>query len=424
MKKYGSYSLIKSLLFERIGGSKEELKAAKIIQEELKKDGIESHLEEFEVDSFEIMEAKLEVLEPKYKEYTVTGIGRSGSTPDEGIEAELVYVENGHDVNLENVEGKIVLVNAFYPLKLYKKLVEKKVVGIIALNGSVYDDPKKTDLHILAYRDKMVEAGRIPGVTLRIKDAHELVKSKASKARLTLKQEEMKKTSHNVVAEIKGTEYPERIVAFSAHYDSVRFSEGAYDNATGSATILEIARHFKKNPPKRTLKFVWCGSEEMGLLGSKAYVEKHQEELAKYELNINLDMTAVVLGYDIARCTTEMGLVNYINYLGKEVGFAIDASQGVYSSDSTPFADKGVPALSFARIAPRGGAEIHSRKDDDKFLDKDNYYETCKFIIGFSERMANSVIMPVERSIPENMRLELDYYLGIKERPEGPRRGF
>ena len=64
MKKYGSYSLIKSLLFERIGGSKEELKAAKIIQEELKKDGIESHLEEFEVDSFEIMEAKLEVLEP------------------------------------------------------------------------------------------------------------------------------------------------------------------------------------------------------------------------------------------------------------------------------------------------------------------------------------------------------------------------
>lgn len=236
MKKYGSYSLIKSLLFERIGGSKKELKAAKIIQEELKKDGIESHLEEFEVDSFEIMEAKLEVLEPKYKEYTVTGIGRSGSTPDEGIEAELVYVENGHDVNLENVEGKIVLVNAFYPLKLYKKLVEKKVVGIIALNGSVYDDPKKTDLHILAYRDKMVEAGRIPGVTLRIKDAHELVKSKASKARLTLKQEEMKKTSHNVVAEIKGTEYPERIVAFSAHYDSVRFSEGAYDNATGSAT--------------------------------------------------------------------------------------------------------------------------------------------------------------------------------------------
>ena len=56
----------------------------------------------------------------------------------------------------------------------------------------------------------------------------------------------------------------------------------------------------------------------MGLLGSKAYVEKHKEELEKYELNINLDMTAVVLGYDIARCTTEMGLVNYINYLGKK----------------------------------------------------------------------------------------------------------
>ena len=102
--------------------------------------------------------------------------------------------------------------------------------------------------------------------------------------------------------------------------------------------------------------------------------------------------------------------------MGKEVGFNITARQGVYSSDSTPFADKGVPSLSFARIAPRGGAEIHSRKDVMDFLDSKNYYETCEFINSFASRMINSKVFPVEQSIPDNMKNELDIYLGRKEK--------
>ena len=180
---------------------------------------------------------------------------------------------------------------------------------------------------------------------------------------------------------------------------------------------MQLIDYYKNKTPKRTLKFIFAGSEEKGLLGSKAYTKEHKSELDKYKLCINVDMIGAVLGHDIACCTSEMSLVNYIDYLGKELGFAIKPYQGVYSSDSTPFADNNVPAISFARLAPLGGMTIHTRKDVIDYLDEKNYFETINFIITFTDKMINSYSFPVPKSIPDNMKLELDYYLFRKERP-------
>lgn len=64
MIKYNSFKLIDLISFERLGGSKEELKAANIIKDELKKSNIDSTFETFEVDYYEVKEARLELLEP------------------------------------------------------------------------------------------------------------------------------------------------------------------------------------------------------------------------------------------------------------------------------------------------------------------------------------------------------------------------
>lgn len=75
--------------------------------------------------------------------------------------------------------------------------------------------------------------------------------------KLVLRQDQWKRgESRNVVAEIPGTDKPEEVLLFSAHYDSVEFSEGAWDNGSGSVTILEICRYFQENPPERTVRFV------------------------------------------------------------------------------------------------------------------------------------------------------------------------
>ena len=164
------------------------------------------------------------------------------------------------------------------------------------------------------------------------------------------------------------------------------------------------------------LRFVFCGSEERGLLGSKAYVKAHEPELDETALNINLDMIGTYVGKFIARVSAEEALVHYLTYLGAEIGFPIAAKTGVYSSDSTPFADKGVPALSFARLASNTVAPIHCRFDTPEVLSMDQMAADIDFITAFTRRMAQAVVCPVKREIPEKVRKELDEYLFRKRK--------
>ena len=411
-----AYSLLEKISFERIGGSNEELKAAEIIKAEIEKTGVKAWLEDFEVDHSVVKEASLVVLNSN-KTYEVTGVKMSGSTPNEGVIGEFVYIEDVNDVNVLDIENKIVMVNGRMINKYYKKLIEKKPAAFICIGGSVYDRLDDSDLDIMSIRERDYSLGKIPGVCIRALDAQELVSSNPGQVKIVVIQEEGKRKSHNVVCEIKGTKYPNQIVAYTAHYDSVVFSSGAYDNASGSVGIMELFHHYLENPPMRTLRFIWCGSEEMGLLGSKAYVEKHKDELVDYVFCLNIDMIGVVLGREIAVSTAEQSLVSYIDYISKEIGVAVHSSQGVYSSDSTPFADSGVPSVSFARISPQCGARIHTRQDKINFMSAEAFDSSLKLITAVSDRLVNSIVFPVKKIIPDNMKMELDYYSLRKERP-------
>ncbi|MBR2098499.1 MAG: hypothetical protein IJ926_02320 [Firmicutes bacterium] len=115
--------------------------------------------------------------------------------------------------------------------------------------------------------------------------------------------------------------------------------------------------------------------------------------------------------------SAEEALVSYIKYMGSELGFGIAPRQGVYSSDSTPFADKGVPAVSLARIAGGLVAPIHVRYDTMEVMSMAQMEKDIAFIAEFTRRMAVSAACPVSRTIPESVRKELDEYL-FKKRKE------
>lgn len=406
-----AFELLSKISYERLGGSNEELAALKIIQDEINVLNIPNEIEEFDVDCYNIKKVKFLVTEPNICEYNVTGYGMSSSTD---IEKDFVFIESTKYINLMDLEDKIVLVLGGMPYTLYEELIKAKVAGFITTSGSLYDELDKTDLEQRQLRERHYKHGKIPGVTMRISDAEKLILSNPKKVRIVLEMEEGKRKSHNLVATILGTTKPEEIVCFTAHYDSVKFSTGAYDNGTGSVTIMELLRYFNENKPNRTLKFIWCGSEEMGLLGSHDYVNRHSEELDNYKLCLNVDMTGVPLGRDIAVCTSENSLVGFIDYYAKINGYVIDCSQGVYSSDSTPFANKNVPAVSFARIAPRGGAEIHSRKDVLELIKPEYLEKTIVFMASVASELINSKYFPVPKTMPQNMKDDLDKYLGVK----------
>lgn len=410
-----AYKVLKEISYERLGGTKEEMSALEIIKHEVDMLGVESVVEDFEVNSYEIEVAEFVVTKPKKQVYKVNGFGMCGSTPQEGVTTEFFYLENTKQINLFDLKGKTVLVTSPLGYQLYEDLVKANVAAIITASGSIYDDVKNTDLEEKTLRERHYKNGKVLCFTMRMADCEKLVLSNPEEVNFKIIQKEGTSTSHNLVATVLGSEKSEEVVCFTAHYDSVRFSTGAYDNGTGSVTILELLHYFVKHQPKRTLKFIWCGSEEMGLLGAHAYVNKHKDELEKYKLCINVDMTGVPLGKDIAVCTSEMSFVNYIDYYAKNIGFVIDANQGVYSSDSTPFAYNNVPAVSFARIAPRGGAEIHSRKDVIKTIDPLYLEKTIVFISSLADNLINSVYFPVPKTMPQNMKDELDKYLGNKK---------
>ncbi len=413
---YDSFGLVEKLYFVRTSGSKEELKAAKIIQKECARFNVKAKLESFPVDAFEVEKCQLHFMEPDL-DVPFVAVGMSGSTPDKGVEGELVYLASATDAQITDIRDKICLIaGKMVDNKTYKILAQKKPAALILCTGDVYLDEKDVDLDPYKYRKRHQDLAYIPAVCIRMKDAEKLVEHLPKKARIVLKQKQFKTDSHNVVAEIKGTDKVEEVIVYTAHYDSVSYSKGAYDNATGSACILEMLGYYSEHRPKRTVRFVWCGSEEEGLLGSRAYVEKHKKQLDRIVLNINIDMLGVTLGHDIACVSASEDLVHYLQYLSKMEGFPLDVRLGVYSSDSTPFADAGIPALSFARLPAKGGAVIHSRKDVMEHLSAGNYYRSCEFIEKFSDHMNYSVCFPVPREIPEKVKEDLDYYNLRKER--------
>ncbi|RKJ39949.1 Zn-dependent exopeptidase M28 [Acutalibacter sp. 1XD8-33] len=410
--------LLEKIGFTRTAGSPEELKAAEILKAECEAIGVPAELESFEIEDADIETATLEILEPYRQEYPVTGYKCAKNTYQGGLEAEFLYVEAGNDVDLSNAAGKIVLINGFLRLPLFRKLIKAEVAGIVTMEGDLRDDREGTDLSTRKLRRTLRAFGNVPMVNTRVLDAFDMVKRGASKARLVLKNETVERISHNVVAVIEGTEKPDEIISFGAHYDSVDFSKGVYDNGAGSVINMEVLRWFKENPPKRTVKFMWYGSEEIGLEGSWAFVKAHKDELKDHLLMINTDVGGPVLGRETISVTAEESLVNYIQYSTKVQGYSTEVKQGIYSSDSIPFADSGVPAVNFCRFGAPGAAHIHNRFDTLSFLSPEALEKTARYVLAFSRDMVNATAFPVKREVPQNMVEEVEKYLYKKELAE------
>lgn len=391
----------------RVGGRPEEKKAAEYLRQQVVEFGLETALEPFDVLLGDIEEAMLLVdgVSIPCKGYMCAG----SST----VEAPFYYLRTTDAWSLRQCKGKIVLIDGYLGYWIYQDLLENGAVGFVTYDGHVnYAD---RDIDARELRSYVSNGKIIPGVNINVKDAVSLIEKGVKSAKIVLKQKEYMGTSQNVVLDMPG-EVDEYIV-FTAHYDSTPLSQGAYDNMSGSIGLLGIAEHFAKNPHRYGLRFVWCGCEERGLLGSKAYCAAHEEELSKIVLNINLDMIGCIMGKFIACATAEEKLVNYIEYFAAEMGHEIKVSQDVYSSDSTPFADRGIPAVSFARTSPNNTATIHNSYDTMKLMNGAQMAEDIDFLIAFTSRMANAKLCPVKREMPDNMKEKLDTYL-CRKRPE------
>lgn len=153
----------------------------------------------------------------------------------------------------------------------------------------------------------------------------------------------------NVVAEIRGREKPDEWVLVGAHLDTWDVTPGAQDNGTGVVQVLEAARAIKAlpTPPRRSIRFVLWGAEELDLLGSRAYVAAHDAELDDCVAVLNADDGAgeprgwQVIGREDVAAALEARVAGLLGGLGG----GARSLEVTGNSDHAPFWLRGVPAL-------------------------------------------------------------------------------
>lgn len=394
--------------FPHVGGTEKELQVAEYLKAECEELGVKAHIEGFRVAMADMEEAHVYA---DGEEITCQGVLNCGSGT---VEGELYYMPGTDPVSIAGAKDKVVLVaGAGVTHFVYQDLMKAGAKAILFQYGNV--NYPNTDIDQRDLREAVVgEERKVLCATIHTKDAIRLVKDEVKRIKIEIKQKEYDGESHNVVAEIPGKR--NEWIVFTAHYDSTYSSHGAYDNMSGCAGLFGIMGQMKNKENNYGLRFVFCGSEERGLLGSRAYVRDHAEELKDVVLNINFDMIGTYMGKFMACVSAEEKLAHYISYMGAEIGFPIEAKTGVYPSDSTPFADSGVPAVSFARLAGDQIAPIHCRYDTMEVMSMKQLQKDIDFLNAFADRMVNAAICPVEKEIPENIKKELDEYMNRKRK--------
>lgn len=194
-------------------------------------------------------------------------------------------------------------------------------------------------------------------------------------ARIAFQQKFEDVTSRNVVGVIPGTD-PElkgEYVVLTAHLDHIgvdaeeegdTINNGAMDNATGSAILIDVARRFAMAPPRRSLMFVALTAEEMGLIGSSYHARNTIVPKDSVVANVNLDMPMLTYDYvDVVAFGAERStLYGAVAKAAKEAGieFANDPfpQEGLFTrSDHYSYVQEGIPSIYVATGPGNGGLD-------------------------------------------------------------------
>lgn len=407
---FSPLTFVKDLSFVRYGGTEQEKNAARMILKELESAGGHGELMEFQIPASSCQHCLLQVTVPFQREIPVTPYGMCPSLPAPGKDLKLFYAERGTErdfLGLSDLSGSIVMVDML-TLEVYKQLCKLSAGAILVVTGKYYQNDQEAGIYERNLRPKFLEQGSIPTFCISAHEATELLRDGAETIHVELEQTHGEATSQNVLAVIAGSEKPEESIVLTAHYDSVPLGTGSWDNATGAAALMGLYHHFVKHPARRTLRFIWCGSEEQGLLGSKAYVAQQADLLSCIKFCFNFDMCGTILGHNDIFITGGKELECFVDQFCREVGYSAKAHVEVHSSDSAPFADHGIPSLGLSRGT--SSSDIHNCRDLIFPIGELPLKRNIEFAQSIIRRVADAALLPVDTGMPEDMKKALDKY--------------
>jgi Zn-dependent M28 family amino/carboxypeptidase len=211
----------------------------------------------------------------------------------------------------------------------------------------------------------------------------------------------------NVVALIEGSDpvLKNEYITLCGHLDHMgiwhsEVMNGADDNASGSAGVLEIAETLAKSKPKRSIICILCAGEELGLLGSSYFTENPPVPLNNIIVNINLDMIGssdtdikALAPIGAGRITPKLKeVISKVSereqYVPIDWAYA-DSSRYVNMSDHYPFHLKKIPPVFFFS---GDNADIHMPTDDPEKIDYGFFQKSCRLVYEIVMELANGMI--------------------------------
>lgn len=208
-------------------------------------------------------------------------------------------------------------------------------------------------------------------------------------------------TGQNVVGIIPGT--TEKIIVVTAHFDHLGIKEGkiyngADDNASGTAALFSIAKHFLNHQPEHTLLIAAVDAEEVGSIGAQYLLDNFPLDTSNIALNINLDMIAHNDKNELYAC----GTYHYPQLkaplqkieaaidlkFGHDTPKDVDGDNWTHSSDHRVFHKKGIP---FVYFGVEDHADYHKPSDTFEKINQEFYINAVNFIIKAIEQLDNSI---------------------------------
>jgi len=303
-------------------------------------------------------------------------------SPAGRVEAELVAVGQGTAEDFERlgdaVAGKIVLADDEGPHRL-EKYARSQMGGAAGFIFAWSRPGMLAPTGSLTLGEKPII---LPGVGASLEVASVLRRRMAEgplRVRMTVEATQQMVQARNVMAELPGSDPEAGWIVACAHYDGHDIAQGAQDNATGAAVILETARLLApmRSRLKAGLRFVLFSGEEMGLRGSHAYVRDHADDLDRIRAVFNADIVGLAAPLTLT-AQSHPELTAFLRRLPlDELGAEVKDTKMVTHSDHFPFVLQGVPAVAVMTSRPESerGMWVHTTADTLDKLDRNRLRE-------------------------------------------------
>lgn len=280
----------------RWAGTPQDKGAVEFMRDKFQEYGLDDvRLEEYELDGWTRGPAKLEITSPVKK--TLPCISLPYNLAGK-VEADLIDLGDGspdaYEKRSKDIDGNVVMVTSRNLIKGVPRRIHRRIKFYHSvLNGAaafIFQN------HYPAYGP--VTGGvepAIPAISVSYENGEYLRRLVKKKGKVSVRVETTdtirKMKSWNPIGELQGNGSSNKYILVGAHYDGHDIAQGTIDSGSGAAVVMEMARVLSKMKQKlkRRVSFICFSMEEVGALGSFAYVEQHEDELENLRLMMNFD---------------------------------------------------------------------------------------------------------------------------------------